>query len=729
MQADWPLTRDLVLIGGGHTHALVLRRWGMDPLAGTRVTLINPAATSPYTGMLPGHVAGHYARGDLDIDLVRLAHFAGARIIFDTACGIDRQARQVHLAARAPVRYDIASIDIGAAAGLPDVEGFAAHAHSVKPLGPFAGAWQAFLGQAARSGARAACVVIGGGVAGVELALAMAHRLSGAGLAGASVTLLEARTGILHDTGRRAGRVLRRALSRNHVAVLEDARPARVHADRIDLADGRSLPADFIVSAAGARPYAWLGETGLAHTGGFINVGPDLRTLSDPDIFAAGDCAHLTHAPRPKAGVYAVREAPVLFDNLRAALSGGRCRHYHPQTDYLRLVSAGARTAVGQWHSMTLSAPWVWKVKDHIDTQFMKSLCELPRAMPQAVPLRRALGGEAAAAGEPLCGGCGSKVGRASLAAGLAAGQNSKTGKTGLIGDDAAILQTGGRLQVISTDHLRAFVEDPHLLARIAAVHALGDIWAMGARPQSALLSLIIPRMSEAMQAATVSEVVSAVRGVLGEAGADLAGGHTSMGRELTIGLTVTGLLDGPATALSGARPGDLILLTKPVGTGVLLAAGMRGLARGDDLREALASMQRPLAAASRILGPHAHAMTDVTGFGLAGHLMNMLEMSGVAARVSLAAVPVLPGAEGLSGSGVRSSLWQANARLDEAITRPAGALSDLVHDPQTAGGLLAALPPDRLADVLLAFEAAGERVFIIGEIRQGRPGITFSLP
>lgn len=728
MHADWPLTRDLVLIGGGHTHALVLRRWGMDPLAGTRVTLINPAATCPYTGMLPGHVAGHYSRGDLDIDLVRLARFAGARIIFDAACGIDRQAKQVHLAARAPVRYDIASLDIGATADLPDVEGFAAHAHSVKPLGPFAGAWQAFLGKAGSREARAACVVIGGGVAGVELALAMAHRLSGAGLAGASVTLLEARSDILGDTGTQTRKVLGRALSRYRVAVLKDARPARVHADRIDLADGRSLPADFIVSAAGARPYAWLGETGLAHTGGFINVGPDLRTLSDPDIFAAGDCAHLTHAPRPKAGVYAVREAPVLFDNLKAALSGDSLRSYHPQTDYLKLVSAGAKTAVGQRHSMTLSGPWVWKIKDLIDTDFMKSLRDLPRAIPPGGPLRRALGDDAGDTGEPLCGGCGSKVGRASLAAGLAGGA-PRADTAGLIGDDAAILQTGGRLQVISTDHLRAFVEDPYLLARIAAVHALGDIWAMGATPQSALLSLIIPRMSEAMQAATVSEVVSAVRGILGEAGADLAGGHTSMGRELTIGLAVTGLLDGPATALSGALPGDLILLTKPIGTGVLLAAEMRGLARGDDVQEALSSMQRPLAAASRILAPVAHAMTDVTGFGLAGHLMNILESSGMAARVSLAAVPVLPGAERLSGIGVRSSLWRSNASLDAAITRPASALSDLVHDPQTAGGLLAAVPPDVLADVLLAFEAAGELVFIIGEINKGPPRITFSPP
>lgn len=728
MHSDWPLSRDLVLIGGGHTHALVLRKWGMNPLPGARVTLINPGASSPYTGMLPGYVAGHYGRDELDIDLVRLARFAGARIVFDTACGLDRQAKQVHLAGRPPVRYDVLSIDIGVTANLPGIEGFADHAHSVKPLGPFATAWQSFLDRARFLGRRADCVVVGGGVAGVELALAMAYQLKTSHLAEARVTLIESQPALLSAASRATRRILMRELEHAGVAVLTSAEITRISKDTISVKERGNLSADFIVSAAGAQPYPWLAETGLAHTGGFLDVGPDLRSTTDPDVFAAGDCVHLTHAPRPKAGVYAVRAAPVLFHNLRARLSGQALRNFAPQSDYLKLISMGDRQAVGHKYFLTLSGHSVWKLKDHIDKTFMARLQELPAMRPPAPPRVRALDEAADASALPLCGGCGSKVGRESLVAAIsslppALHSDTVTGA----GDDAAVLRAGTGFQVISTDHLRAFSDDPYLLAQIAAVHALGDVWAMGATPQSGLLSLIIPRMSEPMQEATVAEVTNAVNDVLRAAGADLVGGHTSMGRELTIGLTVTGLLKGPAIGLAGAQPGDAILLTKPLGTGTILAAEMRGLARGSDVEHALASMQRPLAAASRLLSPVAHAMTDVTGFGLAGHLMSILEASNASAGISLHDLPVLPGAEQLSAQGIRSSLWKSNASLDPRISRPLSPVSDLIYDPQTAGGLLAVVPSERLTALLSAFEAEGEPAFVIGRIEAGPTRIFFT--
>lgn len=724
MHSDWPLSRDLVLIGGGHTHALVLRQWGMNPLAGVRVTLINPGATAPYTGMLPGYIAGHYERDELDIDLVRLARFAGARIIFDKAAGIDTAAKRVKLEGRAPVQYDIASIDVGVSAELPGVEGFSRYAHSVKPLGAFADAWEAFLERTNEPGIRTSCVVIGGGVAGIEIALAMAHRLRAAGLNQASVTVVEAGPKILSGVTAGARRALQAALARYHVSVLTSAETRRITSGVLHLSDGGVLPADFIVSAAGARPYAWIAETGLAHTNGYINVGRDLRATGDSSLFAAGDCAHLTHAPRDKAGVFAVRQAPVLFHNLRAALSGQLPAPYHPQSDFLKLISMGDKSAVAQKYGIALSAPWLWRVKDRIDHAFMERLCELPAMTPAAIPNVRAMDEEQQ--DQPLCGGCGSKVGQEDLAAALAG--LGPSGRADIVrghGDDAAILNIGGKLQAISTDHLRAFTEDPYVLARIAAIHALGDVWAMGAAPQSALVSMIIPRMNSRMQIATVTEVTEAVRGVLAEAGAELVGGHTSMGQEMTIGLTVTGLLNGPAIGLSGAEAGDVLILTKPLGTGVILAGEMRGMTRGSFVEQALRSMQRPLGPAARLLAPHAHAMTDVTGFGLAGHLMNILEASGKAARLNLNKLPILPGAEQLSAADVRSSIWRSNARLDPKVSRPASAISDLIYDPQTAGGLLAAVPAASAPDILEALQAAGEPTWVIGEIQEGAPHIT----
>ena len=177
MQSDtYPATRDLVLIGGGHAHALLLRRWGMAPMPGVRLTLISPDPTTPYTGMVPGMVAGHYAEAELQIDLVRLAHFAGARLVPGRVAAIDRAARLIMVPGRPPVVYDVASLNIGTTTDLPDLPGFARHGHPAKPLDRFAAEWAAALSRCA-AGAVAEIAVMGGGVAGVELALAMAHRL------------------------------------------------------------------------------------------------------------------------------------------------------------------------------------------------------------------------------------------------------------------------------------------------------------------------------------------------------------------------------------------------------------------------------------------------------------------------------------------------------------------------------------------------------------------------
>ncbi|MEL6600993.1 MAG: FAD-dependent oxidoreductase, partial [Pseudomonadota bacterium] len=177
MQPTLPLTRDLVLIGGGHAHALLLRRWGMRPVPGVRLTVITPEPTAPYTGMLPGYVAGHYARRDLEIDILRLTRFAGGRIILSAATGVDPVAQTVTVPGRPPVRYDRLSINVGITSRVPDVPGLAETAVPAKPLSHFAERWDGFVQKVAEGTLPPDIAVIGGGVGGVELALAMSHRL------------------------------------------------------------------------------------------------------------------------------------------------------------------------------------------------------------------------------------------------------------------------------------------------------------------------------------------------------------------------------------------------------------------------------------------------------------------------------------------------------------------------------------------------------------------------
>lgn len=722
MQTPLPLTRDLVLIGGGHAHALVLRMWGMRPLPGVRLTLINPLPTAAYSGMLPGHVAGHYPRAALQIDLVKLARHAGARLILGQAGGIDRTARLIHVPGRTPIGYDVASIDIGITADMPALPGFAGNAVPAKPLDAFADRWAAFA-EAPGPGPRVA--VIGGGVAGVELALAAAHRLG----PGAEVTVLEAGPVALSALGAGARRRMLAHCARLGVRVRPDAPVVALRPGVVVLRDGAELAADFIIGTGSTRPAGWLGATGLDLTDGFVTVDETLRS-SDPAIFAAGDIAHMAHAPRPKAGVFAVRQAPVLWHNLTAALSGGTLRAYRPQRDYLKLVSTGDRRAVADKWGLPLDGGWLWRWKDRIDRRFMAMVHDLPAMAPPPLPARVALGLRGELAGnKPLCGGCGAKMGRAGLAAALAAlpGPQRADVLAGP-GDDAAVLRHGAGRQVITTDHVRAFIEDPWLLARIVAIHAMGDIWAMGARPQVALAQVTLPRLSQALQERSLREILDGAGAVFRDAGADLVGGHTSIGAELTLGFTLTGLAPDDIIGQAGARPGDALILTKPVGTGVILAAEMMRAAPGAAVAGALASMARPSGAAAALLAPHARAMTDVTGFGLAGHLMGILEASGCAAQLDLAAIPLLAGAEALSAQGHGSTLLPANiaalAGLCDSPDTPAGRL---LHDPQTAGGLLAAVPADQADALVAALRAGGDPAAVIGQLRAGAPWIGIS--
>ncbi|WP_374434611.1 selenide, water dikinase SelD [Tabrizicola sp.] len=719
-----PHIRDLVLIGGGHAHALVLRMWGMSPLPGTRLTVINPDPVAPYTGMLPGLIAGHYRRDELMIDLVRLGRFAQARVILDRATGIDRAARLIHLAGRPSLPYDLAAIDIGITSDLPSLPGATAHAVAAKPLGRYAEAWEAF---AAAPPARPRVVILGAGLGGVELALASAHRLLGQG---AQVTLLDRAEAFLPSLAPAVRRTLEARLRTAGIVLRLGVQAVSIGPQSVSLAGGEEIGSDFTLTVTGARPHGWLADTGLRQEGGFLVTDALLRT-SDPLIFASGDCAGIEGDPRPKAGVFAVRAAKVLHANLRASLTGKPLTAFRPQRDYLKLVSLGEQAAVAEKWGLIASGPRWWRLKDRIDRKFMAKFADYPAMGRPGVPREATEGLAAHLAGRPLCGGCGAKLGPGVLSASLVAlplpvRPEVRSGP----GDDAAVLLAGSGVQVLTTDHLRAFCNDPRLMARLSALHSLGDVWAMGAAPQVALAQVTLPPLGPELQARMLAEVMEEAGAVFRAAGADVVGGHSTEGAELTVGFTVTGLADRPI-GKGGAQPGDALVLTKPLGSGTILAAEM-ALARvpgpmlGDVWAGCIAQMSVAQGTASAILAPVARAMTDVTGFGLAGHLLEMLEASGVAARLRLDDVPLMPGAVEFAAAGIGSSLQPANlVAVSWRMEAPQDARVALLTDPQTCGGLLASIPAGEAQGLVARLREAGHQAAVIGEIVAGEPRLT----
>ncbi|MHA7816574.1 MAG: selenide, water dikinase SelD [Pseudohaliea sp.] len=708
------ITRDLVLVGGGHAHALVLRMLAMNPVPGARLTLVSPASHTPYSGMLPGLVAGHYRFEDTHIDLARLCQWAGVRFLRDAVTALDPARRELHFAERPPLGYDLLSLDIGSQPTLDVVPGACEHAVPVKPVAEFWQRWQA--GLAAHGGQRIA--VVGGGAGGLELALAMAHALAGSG----ATLVLYCGGELLPGYHRAARAAARDAISRLGVTLEEGARVAEVHAGELSLEDGRRERFDSLYWCTAAAAAPWVRASGLAvDERGFLAVDDTLRSVDDGRIFGAGDIATQVNHPRPKAGVYAVRQGPVLARNLRASLTGVALREHRPQQRFLSLLSLGEQRATADRGPLSATGHWVWRWKDRIDRSFMRRFSELPRMQ---------AGREDTVPAQAPCGGCGAKVGGDPLAEALAALRADFPDHClpagGAAEDAAALPQAGGTL-LQSLDTLRALVDDPWLMGRIAAQHALNDLYASGARPRAALAALTLPFAAASVQARDLRQVLAGALAAFAEADCVLLGGHSLQGPEWQLGFAVTGeVATKDPLRKRGAQAGDALLLTRPLGVGVLFAAHMQLAADGRDIDRALALLGASQAAAlDAAVAGGAHAATDVTGFGLAGHLCEML-CDELGATLDLAALPVLPGAEVAIAAGLRSTAAPANLAAWGARVLGAGdpVRQQLLFDPQTAGGLLLALPPAGVPEARRVLEAAKLGAAVIGECVAAEPGM-----
>jgi len=736
--AERPVERDIVLVGGGHSHVGVLKRFGMKPEPGVRLTLICTDVHTPYSGMLPGYVAGHYSYDDVHIDLSRLAVFAGARLYRDEVVGIDRVARKVLCRARPPVPYDLLSINIGSTPQWAGVPGAAQWSTPVKPITQFNQRWLALLERLrAHQGGPLRVAVVGAGAGGVELLLAMQHRLRqecvtlGRDPGSLVFHLLGAGDALLptHNPGVRA-RFLR-VLTERGVHVHLGARVVAVASGQLRCADGLVVPFDEVmwVTQAGGAP--WLQDTGLAlDDQGFIRVNEGLQTLTDPSVFAAGDIAALGHPWVEKAGVFAVRQGRPLAENLRASVRGQPLQPYRPQRHWLALISTGDAHAVASRGAVGLAGAWVWRWKDWIDRRFMRAFSEFPvpkvmtphgaMAAPSQLALTPDESLQAMSAMAMRCGGCGAKVGASVLSRALADLKVLAKDDV-LVGlkspDDAAIVRVPpGQAMVHTVDFFRAFMDDPYLFGKVAANHALGDIFAMGGEAQSATAIVTVPPGLESKVEDLLFQMMSGAVEVLNEAGCALVGGHTGEGRELALGFAVNGLVDAGLSGVmrkGGMRPGQALILTKPLGTGTLFAAHALARARGRWIDRAVQSMVVSNRQAAMCLRAHgATACTDVTGFGLLGHVVEMTQPSRVDVEINLNRLPVLDGALDTVAQGLMSSLQPANVRLRSAIRNQAEVAYHprypLVFDPQTAGGLLASVPAERAEACVQALRALG---------------------
>lgn len=713
----------------------VIKNFGMKLIPGLQITLISPDVQTPYSGMLPGFVAGHYAEEDIHIDLVALCRFAGVRFILDRATGLDTRAQKIQTREHPDIAYDVLSIDIGITPVIDDIPGAKANVIPVKPVHQFVDRWTDFLSRISENEIDKIGVV-GGGAGGLELCLAIHHRIEKERFprnAGQKIPeihlfsdgdILEGHNGLVRAA-------FTRTLKEKRIKLHNDFKVVSIENRVMISSAGAENKLDEIFWVTHAASQVWLGLSGLSvDSKGFIRVKETLQTLSHPNIFAAGDVASVVDHPRPKAGVFAVRQGPPLCQNLRRVLEGKSPLPFRPQNKFLSLISKGEKSAVASKGFFKAEGKWVWRWKNWIDQRFMNNFNCLPEMRPLAS------GGLVSLEEDEMhCGGCGAKLGAEMLSSVLL--ELDKKYMTReirntnvIIGlnepDDAAVISVPqGKVLVQTTDHFRTFLDDPYVFAKIGIYHAMSDLYAMGVVPDSVLAMVSLPFGRPEKLQQLLQQMMCAVMEVMNQEEVSLIGGHTGEAAELSLGFTVNGFADESDIWLkSGLEEGDCLILTKPLGTGALLAADMQYQAKGQWVRDATEEMLRSNRQAMEIFRKfEIRGCTDVTGFGLAGHLLEMLQASHQDAVVFLDELPVMTGAcEVINDLGIRSSLHQSNQLVENNISNYSMFSNhsnyQLMFDPQTSGGLLAAVNRDQSSACLQELRQKGYAASkIVGQV------------
>lgn len=701
-----PVVKDIVLVGGGHSHVGVIKMIAKQNPDGVRLTLICTDTDTPYSGMLPGYIAGHYSFDEVHIDLRRLCALAGARFVKAKVTHIDKDNKRILCENRPAIGYDVLSINIGSTPQVHSIPGAQGVVIPVKPIAQFNQHWLRLIERVELAEKPLKIAVVGGGAGGVELLLAMHYRFNASNSIDAATKnkltfALYTTHDLLPTHNAKVRNYFKKQLQEKGVEVHLNTKIESVSPNTLHTSKGQSSAADEIIWVTQAGAPNWLQKTGLSlNEKGFIRVKNTLQTFSDDTIFAAGDVAEFSKKPLEKAGIFAVRMSKPLAKNLLAMIQDKPLKAYKPQNSWLALISTGEKFAVASKGKVAFWGQWVWRWKNWIDQRFMNKFnnaLELANNRPTPNKLNCTIA--------TRHGVCDTTVGSNTLRHALAglksfhhpdvlAGLNSP--------NNAAIIRVpNGKVLVHSTDFSRAMIDDPFLFSKIAANQALGNIYAMGAQPQTASAIVTMPPGHGSKTEQLLFEMMQGAVDVLNKTYCTIVDCHLSEGKELALGFAINGLISEnlKLSMTKGAlKPGDAIIITKPIGTGILFAALPQGKAKGRWIDNALLNIQVSNQQAARsLLQFGCVACTNMTDLGVLGHLLEMTKASNVEASLNLSQIPYLPGALECVEKGIVSSLQESNLRLRSTIRNQSDWVNDLryplLFDPQTAGGLLAAIP------------------------------------
>lgn len=737
-----PIVKHLVLIGGGHSHLAVLKQFGMKPVPGLSLTLISRDIETPYSGSLPGFISGIYERDEIHIDLRPLAQFAGARIIQSDVSHIDLEQKIIRCADRPNIGFDLLSLNIGSKPNAAIIPGAAEHAIGIKPIDQFLLRWaemrQEIVSRIEEENKPYKLLIVGGGPASVELAFAVQQRMHNELSiknyveSPLQIGIVTADQDVLVTHNSKVRSYIKSELSKRGIQLLLQHEVIEFNKAQIVCTDDRTLDSDSIVFATGASIPQWPEQCGLnISEDGFIEVNNFLQSTSHDFVFAAGDAATIKGEPRPKSGVYAVRQGKPLAENLVRFATAKKLSPYNPQKHALALINLANKRAIASRNNLFFKGRSVWSLKNSIDSAFIKKYTQLPQ-MEDSLEITSGLVSEEAERKlrqhAMRCAGCGAKIAGDTLQEvleELPISMKEDILASGTGPEDASMIRLDdGRVLLQSVDQLSAFVNDPWLFAKIASNHCMSDIYAMGCMPHSALAVVGIPAASKEISKSQLREIMLGCSESLEENDCALVGGHSAESKDLQFGLCVNGFAEqDKLLSKDGMQTGDIVILCKPLGTGTLLAADMRYKAKHRWIQQALDQMLVSNRFAAQCFVEHgATACTDITGFGLAGHLFEMLTPNNIELELSLGDLPVLDGALETLQQGILSSLHRDNSLVSRDIFNSEAFRNnpryDLLFDPQTAGGLVGSVAESQAESCIAKLRENGyENAKAIGRV------------
>ena len=748
-KSSTPIVSDLVLLGGGHANIQVLKMMAMNPIGGLRITLISDQTHSPYSGMLPGYLAGYYSYEECHFDLRRICEELGQRFIKAKIIGVDSQRKKIQLENRAEISYDCASINIGIEP--KSIEKLSQESAlkiiPLKPISRFIAHWDQLISDLKdyKGNDSLQLAVVGAGAAGVEISIIL-KMLIDQNQWNAEVSLIHRHEFLVSAKDLRAQRRLLKTLKELGINVFQNTEVLELHENGLVLKDDKGLIHTEVfyraLIATQASAPKWFKSSGLpVNQDGFLKVTEKLLVENENDLFAAGDCIHFSPSPLKKAGVYAVRQGMILEHNIRVFfIRKSSLKTFHPKKNVLSLITIGERKAlVHQDSPSILRWMWpslLWTVKDRIDRRFMnrfqaRTFSVKPQHFIKVMPVPKStLVPEDWQ--DNTCGGCGSKLAASTLTQSLNKLTIPKDDSVLLgvkDGEDCALTRfSENTLCLQSIDQFRSFISDPFLLGQIVTQHALSDVYAMGGVAKTVQVGLTLCAATEKIQREDIFQVMSGVMVILTKSAASLVGGHTGEGSELSIAIAVQGEV-GPKQVLKKqlTKPGNQLILTKPIGTGVIFAANMLAQANGKLVDEALSSMlQSNKTAMETIRAFDISGCTDITGFGLLGHAFEMMGKNSdnaLGIKIDYKVIPLFDGVCELFKKGYFASLAGKNhASLSSVLSADVNNKNfPALFDPQTSGGLLFSVPSHQTEDCLQDLYQNGvSKACVIGEVIDG---------